>query len=268
MLDQNTLLKRLNFGIKGKTTLFFPFLKNIVKAFSQIRLPVTILLWGLFQIVPSIGQQNQARNTIVTIPAGSWIIDMGVNPQTQNNALKPYGLVYELLSNQIPVIWSIKPGKGRGEADFVGPTGKMKGGPFIISSEFAAKAAPIINQPKWAGIVKTQLDWARGNIPVYATLRAQPRWSINGKSDKKALDYFEWADIPDTAYEDDIDPANLNECIDIFIVPHDNIQSNFITSTSIWNAPPSRGFIWFGCESGGTPGDWLSTGSTPFEPDG
>ena len=193
---------------------------------------------------------------------------MGVNPQTQNNALKPYGLVYELLSNQIPVIWSIKPGKGRGEADFVGPTGKMKGGPFIISSEFAAKAAPIINQPKWAGIVKTQLDWARGNIPVYATLRAQPRWSINGKSDKKALDYFEWADIPDTAYEDDIDPANLNECIDIFIVPHDNIQSNFITSTSIWNAPPSRGFIWFGCESGGTPGDWLSTGSTPFEPDG
>ncbi len=34
-----------------------------------------------------------------TIGTGSFIINMGVTPQTINNGLKPYGLVYDLLKN-------------------------------------------------------------------------------------------------------------------------------------------------------------------------
>jgi hypothetical protein len=39
------------------------------------------------------------------------VIDMG-QPQTVGNALKPYGLLYDLVTNQrIPVSWAIQPNK-------------------------------------------------------------------------------------------------------------------------------------------------------------
>jgi hypothetical protein len=37
--------------------------------------------------------------TTKTIKAGSFIIDMGVVPQTVGNGLKPYGLIYDLIIN-------------------------------------------------------------------------------------------------------------------------------------------------------------------------
>src|SRR5262245_21616019 len=44
----------------------------------------------------------------VNFSPGSYVIDMGVMPQTAANGLKPYGLVYNLVtSNGIPVSWAI-----------------------------------------------------------------------------------------------------------------------------------------------------------------
>src|SRR5262249_36708808 len=44
--------------------------------------------------------------------AGSYVIDMGQSTQTIGNALKPYGLVYDMVTNfKVPVDWAIDPAK-------------------------------------------------------------------------------------------------------------------------------------------------------------
>lgn len=50
--------------------------------------------------------------TAATFGPGSLIIDMGQSTQTVGNALKPYGLVYDLVTNfRVPVEWAIDPNK-------------------------------------------------------------------------------------------------------------------------------------------------------------
>ncbi|NNF01244.1 MAG: hypothetical protein HKN22_01025, partial [Bacteroidia bacterium] len=45
-----------------------------------------------------------------TIPKGSYIINLGITPQTIENGLKPYGLVHVILEHfNTPVIWAINP---------------------------------------------------------------------------------------------------------------------------------------------------------------
>src|SRR6187549_2438442 len=74
----------------------------------------------------------------VTIPAGSKIIDMGITPQTVANALKPYGLVYQLLNNKTPVMWSINPSKVKDGIDFTIGTRNFRGGPFIVQAQYVS----------------------------------------------------------------------------------------------------------------------------------
>src|SRR4051812_30762464 len=43
---------------------------------------------------------------------GAYLIDMGQATQTVGNALKPYGLIYDLVTNyKVPVNWAINPAK-------------------------------------------------------------------------------------------------------------------------------------------------------------
>src|SRR4029079_12748236 len=43
---------------------------------------------------------------------GAYIVDMGQSTQTVGNALKPYGLVYDMVTNfKVPVNWAINPAK-------------------------------------------------------------------------------------------------------------------------------------------------------------
>ena len=76
-----------------------------------------ILILSVILFSVSIGAAAQTT-TNVTIPAGSFIINMGVLPQTVANGLKPYGLVYELLANGCPVDWVINGSKVKDGADF------------------------------------------------------------------------------------------------------------------------------------------------------
>jgi hypothetical protein len=49
---------------------------------------------------------------IEAFEAGSYIIDMGQSTQTVGNSLKPYGLVYSLVTDfKVPVQWAINPAK-------------------------------------------------------------------------------------------------------------------------------------------------------------
>lgn len=51
---------------------------------------IVLLLYMLAGIVRSYAQAE-------TFPAGSYIINMGITPQTQANSLRLYGLIYDLL---------------------------------------------------------------------------------------------------------------------------------------------------------------------------
>ena len=53
------------------------------------------------------------------VPAGSFIVNMGVTPQTYANGLKPYGLLYDLIKNRkVTVLWAINSTKVKDAADF------------------------------------------------------------------------------------------------------------------------------------------------------
>src|SRR5262249_32025148 len=93
--------------------------------------------------------------------AGSLIIPMDTDPNGQNmGMLRAYGLVYELLRNNVPVQWVINPFKAVNGTDFtIAFAGKTvaslrtgtsiplprsyRGGPFVIADTDAAAALPI-----------------------------------------------------------------------------------------------------------------------------
>jgi hypothetical protein len=76
----------------------------------------------------------------VTIPTGSFIINMGVVPQTVANGLKPYGLIYQLLLIKCPVDWVINTSKLKDGTDFTYNGVAYKGGTFIIEAPFRSSA--------------------------------------------------------------------------------------------------------------------------------
>jgi len=102
---------------------------------------------------------------LVDFNAGAAVIDMGITAQTDNNALKPYGLVYELVSSGIPVHWIIRDGKSFEDASnkvdqiditVTGTTTRLgntstgakglKAGPFLIAAEFIEDAYTIASR--------------------------------------------------------------------------------------------------------------------------
>src|SRR4029079_3837214 len=111
----------------------------------------------------------ETRETPVTgsFSPGSYIVDMGQSTQTVGNALKPYGLVYDMVTNfKVPINWAINPAKttfrlDTGDAipvDFtaISTNGKKSysGGSFIIDSAFLTPAVTAaINNWKAQGVV-------------------------------------------------------------------------------------------------------------------
>lgn len=90
-----------------------------------------------------------------TLSAGSLIIPMDGDWQDRG-VLRAYGLVFQLLSNDVPVRWSIAPGKAANGADFTAlardlESGRSRGrityrgGPFVIAAEDREAALPIVN---------------------------------------------------------------------------------------------------------------------------
>ena len=62
-------------------------------------------------ILLTISFLSPSQSTLTDFNEGAAIIDMGISPQTTNNALKPYGLVHALVVEGIPVHWIIKIGR-------------------------------------------------------------------------------------------------------------------------------------------------------------
>jgi uncharacterized repeat protein (TIGR01451 family) len=126
----------------------------------QILLSLLILLSA-----PVFGQYEMPGSivsNVKTIPAGSLIIAMDTTLQYRPGYfnMKAYGLVSNLLENEIPVMWAIRKGKTRStlatQIDFTvnntrvfpdtgtATTNSFNSGPFIIDTAWASKALPII----------------------------------------------------------------------------------------------------------------------------
>jgi hypothetical protein len=183
---------------------------TLAKSFFQkiLSLIVVFFVFSMVSVFAQAGNQ--------TIPAGSYIVNMGIQPQTQGNALKPYGMVFDLVrKHKIPIIWSIKPNKTQNGIDFTLPNGgnSYKGGPFIIKPEFLSPAV-LATIATWTaqGVV---IDVAPTSFiaPVYIEIEWILTWTLDQQNGGIAQDYLDAAGIP-SAYNNYKEPQNLDCCND------------------------------------------------------
>lgn len=147
---------------------------------------------------------------VLSFSAGSLIIPMDTDYQ-DSGMFKAYGLVYELLSNDIPVYWSVKGGKLVNESDFTISSTDYKngtpinnhgyrGGPFIVASDDAAAAEPLISS--WqAANPDVAVHVAAGNFeaPVANKIDSAPKIAVFADgSELIAFRYLNTAGIPDS----------------------------------------------------------------------
>jgi uncharacterized repeat protein (TIGR01451 family) len=170
----------------------------------------------------------------------------------QNNGMfKAYGLVCELLSNDIPVKWAIQSGKSFGDTDFTASAQDVQtlapiinhnytGGPFIIDSAFEAAALPIITA--WNALHDPDVTVHRATAPftayISSTMARAPIIAVPTYGGNMMIKYLNIAAISD---RDILTPSeiqngalfgyNKSECrriyYDIFLSPS--------PASGIWN---------------------------------
>lgn len=188
-----------------------------------------------------------------TFSTGSFIINMGTtNPNTINNGLKPYGLIYDLIRNyQCPVKWIISQTKGKDGIDFTYNGVGFRGGTFIIPKEFRT---PAVN----ARIALWQTRGVVGittvspiTLPVYRTLLSVPKWILDKQNGKIAEQFLINAGITNIAFPNAYnwkDPQSLGPCDDLFIMPH--ADPTWPTHGNLYNWNRTYlGSIWADCHA-------------------
>ena len=183
-----------------------------------------------------------------TFPKGSYLVNLGILPQTKENGLKPYGLVYDMVTNyNTPVIWVIEPNKLKEGTDFSYEGIEFKSGAFVISSEHRTNE---VNQ--------AILDWeSKGVIgytseepiiaPVYDIINGFSNTLIDFENADLIIPYFENAGIEPSEYSLGY-PNDLDICTDIFALPHADPTWETHKNLIPFNKN-HRGFIWSGCHA-------------------
>ena len=93
--------------------------------------------WLLLALLCLVFSKTEAQTCSNTIRTGSFIINMGVTPQTIENGLKPYGMLQDLINNyRVPIIWSINPAKIKDGIDFTHNGTNFRGGTFIVPAQY------------------------------------------------------------------------------------------------------------------------------------
>ncbi|PRX46243.1 OmpA family protein [Salegentibacter salegens] len=196
-----------------------------------------------------VGQINEQ-----VIAPGAYVINMGSNPQTAENSLQAYGLIYNLLKDEkIEVKWVISPEKEKDGTDFTYKETAFKGSAFIIPvSYITGDIKKIITSWEEKGVVGLYLE-ASIRVPVFSSLSVAPRWTLDRENGYIALPFFKAAAIPEEAYGGNSSknwksPENLGVCDDIFVMPH--ADPGFTTHKNLytWNSK-YKGAIWAGCHA-------------------
>lgn len=188
-----------------------------------------------------------------TFSTGSFIINMGAtNPNTINNGLKPYGLIYDLIRNyQCPIKWIISQTKLKDGVDFTYNGVGYKGGTFIIPKEFRT-AAVNARITFWQGKGVVGLSTVSPlTLDVYRTLLSVPRWTLDKQNGKIAEQFLINAGITNIIYPGAYnwrDPAGLGPCDDLFIMPH--ADPTWATHGNLYNWNRTYlGSVWADCHA-------------------
>lgn len=221
-----------NPGTKQVTTLFF----SLAKAIRSLTLTFCLIVCCA---AAAIAQPE-------TLSTGSYIINMGVVPQTQSNALKPYGLVYDLLKNHnVQVKWVISQSKLKDGADFTYNGAEYKGGTFIIPAQY--RTAAVNNRINFFGVTGITTT-SPLTVNVTYTLTTAPKWTLDFQNGQIAAGFFAAAGIPAAAY-DTKTPAQLNGCDEIYVMPHADADWSYYGPLRNWILN-FRGSFWGGCRTG------------------
>ena len=214
----------------------------ILQICSKIKKNLIILCQVLILVVLSLKVNAQTNETLST---GSYIINMGVIPQTDNNGLKPYGLIYDLLkNNSVPIKWVISQTKVKDGADFVYNGTEYKGGTFIIPAEY--RTAAVNSKITSYGVTGTTTT-SPLYVSVTYTLTAAPRWTLDDKNGRIVQAFLTTAGIPSSAYNWK-SPQTLSGCDDIFVMPH--ADPTWATHSNLYNWNRTQfGSIWAGCHA-------------------
>lgn len=187
-----------------------------------------------------------------TITAGSFIINMGVTPQTFANGLKPYGMVYDLVKNyKVPVKWVINTGKAKDGIDFTHNGIDYSGGTFIVPFEFRTDTInSVLSSWQAQGVVgnTTVSDMV---LDVYKPIYYAPNWTLDFQNGVLAATYFTNAGIPASAHGGISNwktPDQLNACDDIFVMPHADPTWSTHNNLYYWNRD-YKGNIWAACHA-------------------
>ncbi len=159
-------------------------------------------------------------SALVSISSGSFIINMGVTPQTYANGLKPYGLIYDMLKNyNVPVYWVIADAKAKDGIDFSHNGIDYKGGAFIIPAEYrSATVNAAIASWQGQGVVgATTVSTFTEDVDY--TLTSAPTWVLDFEKGDLAKPAFSNAGIPNSAYSEKI-PSALDCCDYMYVMPH------------------------------------------------
>ncbi len=199
-------------------------------------------------------------SALKSFTAGACIIDMGVVPQTINNGMKPYGLVYELVKNlKIPIYWAINPSKSFGtpqskvdQPDFTVAGVTYSSGAFIIPAEFVPVAQTTINS--WVALypgLKVDCNRPAFNAPIHDVITSFSRAVLDEQNGDKAISaFYDPAGVPATAYRADGQPSNLTTCDDVYTLPHADPQ-NWVAleKTTLDNFIKAGGWLFMACHS-------------------
>jgi hypothetical protein len=163
---------------------------------------------------------------VVDFPPGTLVIPMDVDYQ-DTGMLEAFGLVYELLRNDIAINWIILAGKGHGDVDFSASAEDLatgtaiedhgyRGGPFVIDADLADAALPIIET--WqAANPDTTVHRATAEFSAYVARRLLTAPTIavfaDGNEDI-ARSYLLAAKIPDST-GDATWPADSPDLLDV-----------------------------------------------------
>ena len=100
------------------------------------KLPTILIVVILFCCFSVNSQYKQEM-----IAKGSYAINLGLTPQSSSNALKPYGLIYELLAEYpVEIKWVINPEKKKDGVDFVIDEHEFRSGSFVIPVSYISSA--------------------------------------------------------------------------------------------------------------------------------
>lgn len=234
-------------------------LKNIN---SQIRILVLTLfiIFLTFVNVQKLSAEAFQRN--------SYIISMGEIPQTYNNGLKPYGLLFDLvIKDEIPVYWIIKPGKQLYAEDFNTTVQDINGnikiksysaGSFVIPAVYVN--ATVLNDIAYwqnLGVVvdKAKVDF---DAPAFNYISSFPNAIIDQQNVKLVTNMFYnythdgTHGIPSTYYTTGT-PNNITSCSDVYALPHADPQKWDQATIDVYKSfiNNAKGFLWQGCHSVG-----------------